>query len=123
MSDEKIFLILKIISMIKNLILCALILITECSLSYCTESIYSEGLSRLEREWLHKEHRADDDEVRIGRLEEKVFGTIHEKDIKSRYIQLRDAFDAQKRMRNRANHSFFGGVPTSIPSDVFSFGE
>ena len=81
------------------------------------ESVYSMSLSRMEREWLNKEYPSDTDEVRLDRLEEKVFGTIFENDIKSRYVNLRKAFDAKKQMQNK--RSWFEqnivGMPTSVP--------
>ena len=58
-------------------------------LVYANDSRYSQSLSRMEREWLHKEFNTDSDEERITRLEEKVFGTIHDVNIQTRYKQLR----------------------------------
>ena len=81
------------------------------------ESKYSLALSRMEREWLNKDYQSDDDEVRISRLEEKVFGTVFENDFHTRYTNLRKAFDAKKQMQNR--RSWFEenivGLPTSVP--------
>lgn len=90
------------------------------ALSY--ESKYSDGIARLERAWLHKEYQNEEDEIRLSRLEEKVFGTIHDNDTKSRYTQLRKAFDAQQKMRRHAprhDMSFMRGVPTSVPISVY----
>ena len=105
--------------MFKRIFIILFIICITVSAGYTNESNYSAGLSRLERAWLHKEYKNDDDEIRISRLEEKVFGTIHELDLKSRYIQLREAFDAQQRMKAKSDKSFFGGVPTSIPISVY----
>ena len=82
-----------------------------------SESVYSTSLSRMEREWLNKEYPSDTDEMRMERLEEKVFGAAFENDIKTRYSNLRRAFDAKKQMQNR--RSWFEqnivGMPTSVP--------
>lgn len=86
-----------------------------------TPSKYSNALSRMEREWFHKEFSYYPDEERISNLEEKVFGTIHDGDINFRYKQLRKAFDAKKSIQakhNRFGRNLFSGVPTSIPVNV-----
>lgn len=103
-----------------RLLLCFILIINfSCGFCYSSESKYSNGISRLEREWLHREFPNEDDEVRISRLEAKVFGTIHEKDLKSRYIQLREAFDAKKQMQtSHNNNDIYRGIPTSIPISV-----
>ena len=54
-------------------------------------------------------------EKRITRLEEKVFGTIHDIDIKTRYNQLRKAFDAEKTLRRKHKLNSLSGFPTSTP--------
>jgi len=105
--------------MVRILLCFVLIFNTVSGVCFASDSKYSNGLSRLEREWLHREFPNDEDEVRISRLEEKVFGTIHEKDLKSRYIQLRDAFDAKKNMQTSHNNfDLYRGIPTSIPMSV-----
>ena len=82
------------------------------------ENDLEPSLSRMEREWFHKEFNKDNDEMRLERLEEKVFGTVHDVDKKVRYHQLQKAFDAKKMMQaqNRKNH--FYGTPTSVPINV-----
>lgn len=100
----------------KKLLILSFIFIISCSPSFSSESRYSNSLSRMEREWLHREFTEDDDELRISRIEEKVFGTIHEKDLKSRYLQLQQAFNATKRIKH--NHRKMSGIPTSIPLSV-----
>lgn len=82
------------------------------------ESPYSTSLSRMEREWLHKEYNEESDEQRINRLEENIFGTIHEIDKNQRYDQLRQAFDAKKHMQAKYKHNYLYGNPTSIPMNV-----
>lgn len=84
------------------------------SFSY-ENSRYSYSLSRMEREWLKKEFEGETDEKRITRLEEKVFGTIHDIDIKTRYNQLRRAFDAEKTIRKKHKLHSLSGFPTSTP--------
>lgn len=82
-----------------------------------SESVNSTTLSRMEREWFGNEYNQDDDETRISRLEEKVFGTIFENDLKSRYSNLIRAFDAKKQIQNRRSwfEKNITGVPTSVP--------
>lgn len=81
------------------------------------ESKYSTSLSRMEREWLYREYPSENDEDRISRLEEKVFGTVHDIDTKTRYTRLRKAFDAQKN-RIKKQKRMFSGIPTSIPINI-----
>lgn len=81
-------------------------------------SAYSVALSRMEREWLNKEYPQESDEVRISRLEEKVFGTIHDIDTKTRYSHLRQAFDTKKMMQGKRSSNYLYGNPTSIPMNV-----
>jgi len=83
-----------------------------------TPSKYANVLSRMEREWFHKEFNNYPDEKRISNLEEKVFGTIHDGDINFRCNQLRKAFDARKSIQakhRRLGRNMFSGIPTSIP--------
>ena len=82
------------------------------------ESFFSPSLARMEREWFNKEFNNEADDVRISRLEEKVFGTIHDVDKNIRYHQLQKAFDAKKMMQaqNKRNHLY--GTPTSIPVNI-----
>ena len=68
--------------MIRFLLCFVLIVNTLSGVCYASGSKYSDGIARLEREWLHREYPNEDDEVRISRLEEKVFGTIKEKDLR-----------------------------------------
>ncbi len=91
--------------------------ITCLSFSYGYESRYSTSLSRMEREWLHREFTEDNDETRMSRLEEKVFGTIHDIDTKSRYKHLQQAFDAKKTMRYKRRNNLYD-YPTSLPMNV-----
>ena len=77
------------------------------------ESSLSLSLSRMEREWLHKEFNNDNDEIRISRLEEIVFGTIHDVDKDVRYHQLQKAFDAKKMMQAKHSKDYLYGIPTS----------
>ena len=72
----------------------------------------------MEREWLRKEFNNDDDNVRISRLEETVFGTIHDIDTKSRYNQLKKAFNAKKNRYMKTSRDYLFGTPTSIPMNV-----
>ena len=90
----------------------------NCCSSDEYESPYSVSLSRMEREWLKREFPSESDETRISRLEEKVFGSIHDIDKESRYSQLRKAFDARKTMRTRRSMDYLYGSPTSIPMNV-----
>ena len=89
-------------------------------LVYANDSRYSQSLSRMEREWLHKEFNTDSDEERITRLEEKVFGTIHDVNIQTRYKQLRRAFDVQKEIqqKHRWYNEVMSGIPTSVPMNI-----
>ena len=100
----------------KKLLVLFFTLIICCYPSYSSESKYSNSLSRMEREWLYREYPEDNDEMRISRIEEKVFGTIHEKDLKSRYLQLQQAFNATKKIKR--NNRKMSGIPTSIPISV-----
>lgn len=84
--------------------------------AYSNESRYSQSLSRMEREWLHKEFDNEDDELRLSRLEEKVFGTIHDVDTETRYKQLRKAFNVRKLKHHKINKLY--GNPTGIPSSI-----
>ena len=85
------------------------------------ESRYAQSLLRMEQEWLHREFPEEAEEIRISRLEEYVFGTIHDVDIKIRYKNLQKAFNMRKLDQyksNRRNYNRFSGVPTSIPMNV-----
>lgn len=82
------------------------------------ESPYSTSLSRMEREWFHKEFPQDNDDIRLDRLEEKVFGTIHDVEKNIRYDQLRKAFDAKKNRYAQRRPNYLYGTPTSIPMNV-----
>lgn len=82
------------------------------------ESGLSLSLSRMEREWFHKEFNNDNEEIRISRLEEKVFGTIHDVDKATRYHQLQKAFDAKKIMQAKHKKDYLYGVPTSNPLNI-----
>ena len=77
------------------------------------ESSMSPALSRMEREWFHREFNFENDEIRISRLEEKVFGTIHDVDLKIRYQQLCRAFDSKKSTQAKYRKNYLYGVPTS----------
>ena len=72
----------------------------------------------MEREWIHKEFEGEDDEVRISRLEEKVFGTIHDIDTPTRYRQLQKAFDVRKNLQARNRRYSRSGFPTSVPVNI-----
>ena len=85
------------------------------------ENRYSYSLSRMEREWLKTEFNEEDDEKRISRLEEKIFGTIHDIDIKTRYARLRRAFDAEKTIRKKNKYHSLSGFPTSTPISFDDF--
>ncbi|MCM1264563.1 MAG: hypothetical protein NC200_00035 [Candidatus Gastranaerophilales bacterium] len=85
------------------------------------ESKYNNVLSRMEREWLNKEYTNQNDEERISRLEEKIFGTIHDGNLKNRCNQLRKAFDARKNIQAKHRnytHGMFSGLPTSTPMNI-----
>lgn len=72
----------------------------------------------MEKEWLNKEFPNEDDDVRISRLEETVFGAIQDIDINSRYTKLRKAFDAKKVMQVKHHSNYLYSSPTSIPMNV-----
>lgn len=93
------------------------ILVCSCCAN-TKESIYSPAISRMEREWLHKEFPQENDDKRISRLEEIVFGTIHDIDLNTRYIQLKKAFDTKKNLQVKHSPNFLYGTPTSIPMNV-----
>ena len=81
-------------------------------------SRYDNVLSRMEREWLHRENRDLPVEERLNLLEEKVFGTLHEGGTDIRCSRLQKAFNARKSIQakhNRTGRNLFSGVPTSIP--------
>lgn len=88
------------------------------ALPVIAESNLSVSLARMEREWLHKEFVNDNDEIRISRLEENVFGTIHDIDIKSRYNHLKKAFNAKKNNYLKTSRDYLFGTPTSIPINI-----
>lgn len=105
----------------KYILILVLTPILICNLCYAKEeSIYSQSLSRMEREWLKQEYILEDDEERIIRLEERVFGTIQDSDLKTRYKKLRRAFDVKKEMQQKRKwyNEVMSGVPTSIPMNV-----
>jgi hypothetical protein len=85
------------------------------------ESRYAQSLSRMEREWFHRDFNGEDDEIRLARLEERVFGTIHGVDKQKRYSQLVQAFNLRKTRqscRSSAPRNWLYGVPTSLPMNV-----
>ena len=85
------------------------------------ESKYNQVLSRMEREWFNKDYPYQTDEDRISRLEEIIFGTIHDGNIKARCNQLRKAFDARKNIQAKHKnytHGMFSGLPTSTPMNI-----
>ena len=71
----------------------------------------------MEREWLYKEYPHDSDVTRISRLEEKVFGSIHDIDMKTRYKHLQQAFDNKKNKSYRRPNNLYD-YPTSLPMNV-----
>ena len=107
-------------NMLKRLLLAIFIinLVVNSAFALIQESKYSQSLSRMEREWLKREFANEEDEIRLSRLEEKVFGTIHDKDKSSRYRQLKQAFDAKKNIQQQGRYYRFGGRPTSIPMNI-----
>lgn len=85
------------------------------------ESKYNNVLSRMEREWFRKEYTNLSDEDRVCQLEEKVFGAIHDGDIKFRCNQLRKAFDAKKSIQAKHRNytrGMYSGLPTSTPMNI-----
>ncbi|MCR5266598.1 MAG: hypothetical protein K6E29_08430 [Cyanobacteria bacterium RUI128] len=74
----------------------------------------------MEKEWFHKDYQDYPEEIRLARLEEYVFGTIHDTDFRTRYENLQKAFDIRKRKQssNARNTHRFGGVPTSVPMNI-----
>lgn len=103
----------------QNLIILIITFILICPVSYSSnESKYSTSLSRMEREWLHKEFNNDSDDARISRLEENVFGTIHDIDINTRYNRLQKAFNVRKNRNIKTSGDYLFGTPTSIPMNV-----
>ena len=82
------------------------------------ESKYNNVLSRMEREWFGIEFVNHSEEERVEKLEEKVFGTIHDGDIKSRVTLLQKAFDARKIIKQQNMRNMYSGLPTSIPMNV-----
>lgn len=103
----------------RNFIFVLFIFTLICPISYAQdESKLSLSLSRMEREWLHREFNNENDEIRISRLEENVFGTIHDIDLKSRYSQLLRAFNLRKSTKEKTSRDYLFGTPTSIPMNV-----
>ena len=106
----------------KQFLILFFIYLMTCNSCFCMfESKYSQSLSRMEREWLNKDFEGEDEEIRLNRLEEYVFGTIHDVDFKTRYKNLQKAFDTRKRAQYKNPQNIFNrfsGVPTSIPMNI-----
>lgn len=93
-----------------------LFFVLNLTFAYAGETKYSQSLSRMEMEWFHKEFDNEDDEIRLSRLEEKVFGTIHDVDKETRYRQLLKAFNVRKMKHHKVKK--FSGNPTSTPMTI-----
>ena len=107
---------------LKHILIILFICSTTCNLCFCMpETKYSQSLTRMEKEWLNKDFSGENEEIRLNRLEEYVFGTIHDVDFKTRYKNLQKAFDARKHAQyknSQKRYHRFSGVPTSIPMNI-----